>query len=77
VKGFPIALANFDLRVKELDVLLDCGKVAKHHFQLCLILGLVKHSRIKDSGVNVHYELALRNVLVSSQRRWEKDLPHA
>jgi hypothetical protein len=32
VKGFPVALANFDLRVKELDVFLDGGEVAEHHF---------------------------------------------
>jgi hypothetical protein len=65
VKGFPVAFANFDFGVKELDVLLDGGKVAEHHFKLRLVLGLIKDSRIEDSSVNVHYELTLRDVLVS------------
>jgi hypothetical protein len=34
VKSLPIALAYFDLRVKEFDVLFDSGKVKKHYFEI-------------------------------------------
>ena len=65
MKILPVALADLNLGIKKLNVLLNERKQPEHRLQLLSTQRLVKDSRCYDSRINIDQKLALRDTLIT------------